>query len=151
MESQLLLCLDGFWKWAGMDGEAYARMRNNGGDITPFYYPRFVELRNLCKGILERRATQGELDVFLTCMALDEEEEILLDWCKDCENVPVLERLVVAGCQHLQPDARWQIAELLRCRDIPGRDEFLERLCGDENPYVRKRAKNALAYLDASN
>lgn len=134
--------LDDFWVWARTDADMYATA--SAENLSPFYFPRFNEMRECCRLLINEMLMPQELDNFLTCLALDAEEELILDWCKENGNTNFLIQIVQAGCQHLQPDARWQIAELLRCRNIPHRDKYLDFLVVDTNPYVRKRAQNAL-------
>lgn len=85
-----------------------------------------------------------EVDDFLTCLALDSEDEQLLSWCIREASDDFLDNITQRGCNHIQPEARWQIAELLGRRSIPNGEKYLEILCNDPNDYVRKRAGNAL-------
>ena len=137
--------LEEFWVWAGICKEEYATLCDS--DLEPFYYPAFDALREACKMRINTSLKPDEIDDFLTCMALDNEEEILLDWCKTIADDRFLEVLVRSGSCHLQFHARWQIAELLRCRTLPNRDAILTELAADPHEYVRKRAKNAIAYI----
>lgn len=134
-----------FWEWAGISSEEYASSVNT--DLEPFYYPLFSELRESCKDMINTSLNGKEMDAFLTCMALDEEEETILDWCKNIANDSFIEALVYSGCHHAQPNARWQIAELLRCRNVPNRKTVLAFLTTDSHYYVRKRAQNAIQFI----
>lgn len=113
----------------------------------PFLYPEFDLLRNRCINLFRSGVSDEELNDCLTCLALDNEEEIILDELKEIMDDALLERYVKAGVHHLQPEGRWQIAELLCCRDIPNREEYLRILCCDKDAYVVKRAKNAVEEL----
>ena len=85
-----------------------------------------------------------EAEDYLTCMALDNEEEIILDHC--AENAPdeFVERIAQASLNHPQWHARWQVAELLGRRRIQRGEMILGVLAQDSYPYVRRRAENAL-------
>ena len=139
--------LQDFWSWAGISEMEYANLPNASQIVEPFYFPEFITLREKCFGLINTDMNIKEFNDFLTCLALDEEEEIILDWCKDIATPCFLTQLSQIGCSHLQADARWQIAELLRCRSIPKRCSVLQHLCKDTNAYVRKRAQNAIRYL----
>ena len=109
--------------------------------FDPLSYPQFHNLRNECINLINSSISQEEINAFLTCMALDSEEELILDACKLCANKAFLYELISVGVHHPQWEARWQVAELLR-KNIPGRESFLAELLNDSHPYVRKRAGN---------
>ena len=132
--------VEAFWKWTGKQGHW------NGMDITklslePLSFPRFEELRNLCISMINAPLSESELDAFLFCMALDSEEEYILDACKKHANVDFLSMLLRSGMVFPQRETRWQMSELMK-GDIPHKKEFLDVLLSDEDAYVRKRAGN---------
>lgn len=134
--------LTDFWKWAGIDSEQFAQIVDPTSVVEPFYYPRFNELRNSCKNMINKQLSNQEIDDFLTCLALDSEEELVLTWCIELGNDAFVNELVKLGCTHLQPETRWQIAELFRNRGYSSQIDYLKLLCNDSNPYVKKRAQN---------
>lgn len=133
-----------FWSWAGVSEVVYARNATIRYKIEPFYFPEFDILRNTGIQLVNTSMDDTEMYAFLTILALDEEEEVLLSYCKEFATDDFVEKLMPAGVRHLQPDARWEIAELLRVRKVYGYLKYLEMLLVDEDPYVRKRAQNAL-------
>lgn len=139
--------LQDFWIWSDISEKEYSCLPNASETVEPFFFPEFEAMQEKCHSLINTNMNEQQINDFLTCLALDEEEEVILDWCKDIADSWFLVQLSKAGCSHLQPDARWQIAELLRCRDIPQRYDILQHLCKDTNAYVRKRAQNTMAYL----
>ena len=137
--------LQKFWSWAGLSAEDYSRLTNASEVVVPFHFPEFDMIREKCFSLINTDMNDEEISDFLTCLALDEEGEIILDWCKDIANTTFLMRLVSKGVNHMLADVRWQIAELLCFRDVPQGREVILKLCEDEHPYVRKRAQYAAA------
>lgn len=140
--------LSDFWNWAGYDAEYYDRFGAADDEVEPFYYPHFEKLCGACISMINKDMSDPQWDAFLICLALDEEEESILDSCKQIAKPWFLERMAQHGINHPQSKARWQLAELLRCRSCTGRLEFLKQLCVDQHSYVRKRANNAIIDLD---
>ncbi len=146
--------LSSFWEWAGRSSDEYAQESETGvgstyeGDFSEYLYPKFDDMI-LCAKCTARMKEMPAEDVenFLTVLALDHEAENLLDWLKDYAPVSFIQRIVECGVHHIQPNARWQIAELLRVRDVSCRYDYLHLLEIDEDSYVQKRAQNSLAYL----
>ena len=87
------------------------------------------------------------MDDLLTIMALDNENEDILDYAVDNINLANLDYFVHKGVVHLQPHARWQVAEFIRRKNLVCFQDYLEKLSRDPNDYVRKRAKNAMNLL----
>jgi hypothetical protein len=85
--------------------------------------------------------TDEEINTFLFCMALDSEDECILDACKESANPEFLSELVRVGVTFPYSEARWQMAELLR-GNIPHKTQYLLMLLADSDRYVRKRANN---------
>lgn len=143
----LRIIIQDFWNWCGIDKQEYSTKNEIACKIEPFYYPRFEELKYHCRQLINKELLPEQMDDFLTCIALDSEVEDILQWCKELANDAFLDVLVSAGCHHLLSEARWQIAELLRCRSIQNRSDYLDVLCTDPDAYVRKRALNAKSYI----
>lgn len=147
--SELVRMLDCFWVWCENSSLEY----KNDISMLPFdplTYPQIDDLRNKCINLINSSLSQEEIDAFLTCMALDSEEELILDACKSRANKRFLFELISAGVHHLQSEARWQVAELLS-NGIPGRESFLAELLNDPHPYVRKRAVNVAIFAKNEN
>ncbi|MBQ1956088.1 MAG: hypothetical protein II350_10180, partial [Clostridia bacterium] len=74
------------------------------------------------------------------------ETEDMLDYiCLHASDTFVSE-LAQYGIYHLQPMARWQIAELIGRRKPLRWKDMLYVLIEDHDEYVVKRAKNAICY-----
>ena len=150
-DSRLADILLRFWSWAGYDARSFSA---DGfacvDEKEPFYFPELSEMRELCyaceSGILSAR----EAEDYLTCMALDNEEEYILDHCAQCAPDDFILSIAQASLGHVQWNARWQIAELLGRRRMPQAEELLDRLSQDSHPYVRRRAKNMREAINAS-
>ena len=81
------------------------------------------------------------MELFLVGLAMDAENEDILDACKDRAGVTFVSDMLCAGVFHPQSEARWQLTELLR-KEIPQREHYLHILLADPDAYVRKRAGN---------
>lgn len=127
-----------FWKWAGYREETDISRAS----FDPLSFPGFEDIKNICISRINKPLSAEEIDAFLLCMALDDEDECILDACKESANVTFLCALISKGISHPQSNARWQIAELLKREDIPNRQQYLSALLSDPHPYVRKRAFN---------
>lgn len=132
-----------FWKWAGMTCIDFSNIPDVTTTVSPFYFPDFDRLRGMCKQIINQELSAEDIDDFLTCLALDSEEELLLSWCIETGNDVFIDTIIKHGSVHLQPEARWQIAELIRVRYTNNRLKFLQVLCNDSNAYVKKRSCNS--------
>mgnify|MGYP000056639152 CR=1 FL=1 len=138
-----------FWKWAEITPQEYAE---KGiplmSEKAEFNYPHFGELIDYAEMLLlHQKLSKEEMTDALTIMALDNENEDVLDYAADnASNALVLE-LVSLGVTFPQPNTRWQIAELAYRRRPNGFEDFLKLLLCDPDSYVRKRAGNCLEYL----
>lgn len=135
--------LDDFWEWTGTPRSLWGNIDISKLSANPQYYPKFEQLRNKCILMINKSIDTDEYECFLLSMALDNEEEKILDCCKEYANSEFIEGLVSTGISCNQWEARWQIAELLQ-RQIPNRIGYLHTLCNDANEYVRKRAMNVM-------
>ena len=151
---ELKMYLSSFWEWAGRSSGEYVKDSETGiggtgaGNFSEYLYPLFDHMILCAKGTAHMKEISAEdVENFLTVLALDHEAENLLDWLKYHASVSFIQRIVECGVHHIQPNARWQIAELLRVRDVSCRYDYLHLLEIDEDSYVQKRAQNSLAYL----
>ena len=148
-ESRLEEILLRFWAWAEYDSESFAEDGFTCPDEKePFYFPGIEEMRNLCCALETNPGTNEEIQDYLTCMALDNEEEGILDHCAAHAPDAFVECLASAALVHPQWNARWQIAELLGRRNVPGCEGALQMLTMDPHPYVRRRAENAIKNIE---
>lgn len=139
--------LENFWKWSGINKEQYAQISDPTSVVEPFFYPEFESLRLSCQSLINTSMDVNEIDDFLTCLALDSEEEVLLMWCKELASDSFIDTISRAGCYHLQREARWQIAALLQYRNTPMKALYLQILANDTDNYVKRRAVNALQQM----
>ena len=135
-----------FWEWLNMTPDQYAQ---NGIDTLTNTeesdYPHFEDLINYAQTIIDQiECSDEELEDVLLIMALDNEDEDVLDYIQTHCSESRLERLIRLGISYYQPEARWQIALLICRRKISNAKELLELLSHDIHPYVRRRALNCL-------
>lgn len=134
--------IDELWIWAGKSEKIWS---DDALDFDPLTFPKFQEIRILCLELLNKPLDSEKTKYFLMCMALDNEEEHILDHCRDQGDPEFIIRLAAAGITFPKYEARWQIAELLR-KDIPDKENYLQQLLNDDHPYVRKRAWNVISH-----
>ena len=150
-DSRLFHILSQFWKWAGYDALNFSADGFTCADEKePFYFPGLSQMRKLCYECENGMVSQKEAEDYLTCMALDNEEEHILDHCAEHATDEFILSIAQASLNHPQWHARWQIAELLGRRKIPQQEILLYSLSQDSHPYVRRRAKNAQEAQNAS-
>lgn len=142
----LILFVEAFGEWLG-NASFWKSQDISLLPVDPLSYPRFEEMRKCCIVSINKDLSSDEMDAFLVCMALDSEEECILDACKKHASNLFLQRLISRGVTHSQYEARWQMAELLQ-KDVPNRESFLHILLTDNHPYVRKRAENVKKTCD---
>ena len=141
--------LDEFWKWLGKTPEEYAR---DGleyvYDHMEFDFPNFSTFWNFAIEIVDKNMNSDK-DIYdlLTILAIDNEGENVLEYIEDNSSVEQVEKIIEIGVSHLQPEARWQLTELLYTRHPDNYMDYLTKLSNDEHWYVRKRAKNCIEYL----
>ena len=130
-----------FWAWTGLPPELWGRADIGKLPMLPEEFPGLDAVRKCCTDRINTDLTKEELENFLLCMAVDNEDEEILDACKALGTAGFLAGVLEAGVDTPQPMARWQMAELLRRGDIPNREGLLRKLCRDPDEYVRRRAK----------
>ena len=136
-----------FWDWSGITPEEYS---TNGFESSKreseeeFFL--FADMIAYAKDIIVANSLTevSVLNDLLTIMALDNECESVLDFIKDNSTDEQVGYIVSMGISHPQPEARWQLADLIEKRKIPNFLKFLYILAEDSNPYVQKRALNCI-------
>lgn len=144
--NKLTKLIHDFWSWSRVPQAEWKDTDLMTLKIYPEDFPLVGEICSECIHLVNSPLTPDEMNMFLMGLAIDAEDEDILDYCREAANDEFIHRIVTAGLLHPQSNARWQLAELLR-RDIPQRNYFLNRLLNDENPYVRKRAHNVMEDL----
>ena len=136
--------LEQFWKWSNRTFDEYARigMNQNKGEYED-QFPLFDEMIAYARTVVDNVVTDdSDLDDLLTIMALDNEAETVLDYVEGNSTADQFDKIIALGLKHVQPHARWQIAELLYRRKPKNYMELLYVLSQDEHPSVRQRAQN---------
>ena len=144
--------LETFWKWFGITPQQYASnfdfVALTGGK-EPFDYPQYPTLIQYAKDIINSFVISDEqMDDLLTILALDNEDEDILDYIVDHLPPKHFHLFIVMGLVHLQPHARWQLTEFIVRRKPKNAKEYLEKLCNDLDDYVRRRAFNAMNLIE---
>lgn len=134
-----------FWAWAGYGADDFAKDENSCcRGKEPFDFPEIAEMRALCYTMETDIGSSREIEDYLACMALDNEDEEILDHCAACATDAFVLLIATAARSHPQYEARWQAAELLGRRNITHRELLLNQFLQDPHPYVRQRAENAI-------
>ena len=138
---ELSKVLNAFWKWLDMPRDEYDR-RSMGNELEEFCFTKYGELIDaVCAEI--SADNYEAIDEILDVLAIDNEEENVLDHIEAHASDEMLNRLIASGIKHSLRNTRWQIAELLSRRKTSLNESALNCLMEDVDPYVRKRAKNS--------
>ena len=147
MKSDLDNLLACFWEWIQMTPQLYAIESMRQLDLEEYMFPLWDEIYDKTIELVDSNTTDnGAMDSILTAMALDNETEDILNYIAESGGTPFISRIVNLGVSHMQPNARWQCAELIRRRKPPNGDIVLKQLLLDSVEYVVKRAKNAILH-----
>ncbi len=142
--SPLSPILDSFFHWLGLTPEEYARRED---DMEEYMFPQWDALISAAEAVIAQESTEYA-DELWTAVALDNEQENLLDTLSDQASDGYLDRLILTAPAHPQFNARWQAAELIRRRPTPNGLAVLKLLCRGKHSYVAKRAQNSKKYLE---
>lgn len=140
--------LDEFWRWLAFTPEEYIKKIENccvPNNIEEFLFPHWGKLLKQAEAsILNDCLDDSAVDNVLIVMALDNENEDILDYIVDNASPMYIKKIVLKGMHTPFSHARWQIAEILGRRKPLGWKDHLLMLCADKNHYVAKRAYNVL-------
>lgn len=143
--------LNKFWLWSSQTAYEYAKHVWK-KEQEEWEYQNWDILMKLTQDAIEAIANGEEnkelVDCILETMALDNEDEIVLDECEEKLHNNNLLYLSSIAILHEQSEARWQVAELLgRCKNenVTG---LLIKLIDDENKYVQRRALLSLVRVN---
>ena len=75
--SLIIQLVSQFWDWTAIS-ENQANRSLSSFNFDPLAFPKFHEMQACCTALINTQLTPEELDAFLTCMALDEEDEEIL-------------------------------------------------------------------------
>lgn len=140
------------WHWLKMTPHQYAE-RCGTGDPEPNMFPEWEMMLDETFSLIERsRLSTADTECLLAMMALDDENEDVLDCLTAQGDELLISCLTHAGLHSIFPQARWQCAELIGRRSIPDGMALLRQYANDRDTYVAKRARNAMeAIMDDKN
>lgn len=133
-----------FWKWINLSPQEYAQ-KSMQTDLEEYMFPDWDNLITKAERIIQKPYSNNEVvDMILTVIALDNENEDVLDFISSNGSNDFVNTIIERCIIHLQPHARWQCAELIRRRKPKNGQRILIKLLSDSDEYVRKRAQIAL-------
>lgn len=140
--------LDKFWIWASMTPIEYSK-KNIGGEWETEYPYWDGIYRNVELEIKSIENTDNKMHLvenILEAMAIDNESENIIGVIE--ENADIAPLIIKKGCCYYQPEARWQIAELIKRLGLSGEiNSLIEMIANDEDKYVQRRALLSLNEL----
>lgn len=140
--------LTNFWEWANMTPDTYNEQRGLGEWEAE--YPNWDSLYKAANKALEQLNREFNHDLaqlLVYALAIDNEAGVVLKSVEDkLENKL---RFVRKAVFSNQPQARWQMAELLGNVDVEGREKMLLHLINSEDDkYVIRRALLSLSKVN---
>ena len=137
-----------FWEWANMTPETYNEERGLGE--WEIEYPGWDELYKAVGGVIEQLNKEFNHDLaqqLVYALAIDNESGTVLQAIVDKLESKL--RFVKKAINSDQPQARWQIAELLGNSEVEDREKLLVNLImRDKEKYVIRRALMSLANVN---
>ena len=143
----LKLELSEFWKWSKKTPNEYSKNRGNGEWETE--YPNWEKLLITLGQAIHRLNDNYEFktaELLIQGLAIDNESELVLDKIEKelIDKNTFVEQVIDSN----QPQAKWQIAELLGNIKLKNATSFLKILTEDTNKYVKRRALLSLHKID---
>lgn len=135
--------IDEYWAWTGLPKDLWGKIDIVYTAKDSVWFPGIKDVCVQCIQMVNQVLSPDEIEDFLFGMALNAEDEDILDYCKVFADKSFISTIVATGVTFGQSEARWQIAELLR-KDILGRDNYLSVLQQDADEYVRRRTANVI-------
>jgi hypothetical protein len=143
----LLSLLEEFWVWTALSPEKWWQTDLCCIAADPVLFPKSGAICNVCMELINKDLSSDEIFLFLMGLAINSEDEDILDQLRETGSDAFIVSLLSAGINHPQSEARWQLAELLR-RNIPNRMIYLNQLLQDPDEYVRRRARWVLQDIE---
>ncbi|MCP2043946.1 HEAT repeat domain-containing protein [Pontibacter sp. HSC-36F09] len=131
--------LANFWEWANMTPDTYNNERGLGEWEAG--YPGWEALYKAANEALEQLNQEFNHDLaqqLVYALAIDNEAGVVLKIVEEKLADPL--RFVRKAIFSDQPQARWQMAELLGHMEVEGREKMLLQLIEGEDKYVVRRA-----------
>ena len=136
-----------FWKWADKTPDVYAQNRGSGSWETE--YGNWANL-NLAidKAINELNSSynQETAENLIQALAIDNESELTLEKIEETLNSK--NRFVEQVISSIQPQAKWQVSEMLGNVMLENSTQYLLELIDDQDKYVKRRALLSLNKVD---
>ncbi len=149
--NELIIDLQNFWQWADTDISNY-EINGIPNGIEEIEYPGWENLISTSQKLildLEKGEYSDQIILLLLeIMALDNENEDILDMCGSILSRNSLELLITKGVSFHLSHARWQIAELIGKKKDKNWQNYLLLLINDSNKYVQRRALLSLSKLN---
>lgn len=128
-----------FWKWAKTTPLEYSRNRGIGEWETE--YPNWNKLNIAIEQAINELNKNYEIktaELLIQGLAIDNESELTLGKIEEKLNnkTKFIEQILNSN----QPQAKWQIAELLGKNQIANAIRYLTKLTEDKDKYVKRRA-----------
>lgn len=140
--------LAAFWEWARMTPETYTEQRGLGEWEAE--YPHWEALHKAASealGQLNQEFNHDLAQLLVYALAVDNEAGVVLKSVEEKLENPL--RFIRKAVFSDQPQARWQMAELLGHADVEGREKMLLHLFNNEpDKYVIRRALLSLSKLN---
>ncbi|MBD1397200.1 HEAT repeat domain-containing protein [Pontibacter sp. JH31] len=137
-----------FWEWANMTPETYNEQRGLGE--WEVEYPGWEVLYKVANEALEQLNQEFNHDLaqlLVYALSIDNEAGLLLKSVE--EKLDDKLRFVRKAVYSDQPQARWQMAELLSHTEVEGREKMLLHLINsEEDKYVKRRALLSLSQVN---
>ncbi|WP_299820638.1 HEAT repeat domain-containing protein [uncultured Pontibacter sp.] len=138
-----------FWDWAGMTPDTYTESRGLGE--WEIDYPNWEDLykaANEALTLLNKEFNHDLAQLLVYALAIDNESGTILE--KVDEKLDSKLRFVKKAINSDQPQARWQVAELLGNTEVEDREKLLINLINrDKDKYVKRRALLSLSKINA--
>lgn len=144
--------LDLFWEWSKITPEIYSKL----GWVNTEYeaeweYPKLATLYNETIMLLVTgNKTNEDYNLILEVIAIDNEGGYILDECELYLTYNELELLIINGIKHIQPEARWQIAQLIGKIGTKEFDKYLLSMINDSHKYTQRLALISLKEINPS-
>ncbi len=103
LADQLREVLSRIWSWLGMSSDVYAPISYE--DYDEYMFPDWDELINITEKLVLQEDAEASNDIW-TAVALDHEEENLLDFISEHASDTFVDQLITNVPMHNQPNAR---------------------------------------------
>lgn len=136
-----------FWEWANMSPDTYTE--NRGLGEWEAEYPGWEALHKAANEALielNREFNHDLAQLLVYALAIDNEAGVVLKSVEEKLADPL--RFVRKAIFSDQPQAKWQMAELLGHVEVEGREKMLLQLIDSEDKYVVRRALLSLSKVN---